>query len=115
MSAAQSSRGGIGYDSSGGDSMIGFYLAVGTAIVIMLLGIGGAIGEAGNEKLKEIKKSGTDRRIEKKIQRNQSEVTQELRKKPADPSKTKEQNRKEAVIAIQRKRLKALNDPWWKW
>ena len=115
MSAAQSSRGGIGYDSSGGDSMIGFYLAVGTAIVIMLLGIGGAIGEAGNEKLKEIKKSGTDRRIEKKIKRNQSEVTKELRKKPADPSKTKEQNRKEAVIAIQRKRLKALNDPWWKW
>ena len=82
MSAAQSSRGGIGYDSSGGDSMIGFYLAVGTAIVIMLLGIGRAIGEAGNEKLQEIKKSGADRKIEKKIKRNQSEVTQELRKKP---------------------------------
>ena len=119
MSAAQSSRGGIGYDSGGGDTAIGAFLAIGTAIIIMLLGIGRAIGEAGNEKLKEIKKSGTDRRIEKKIKRNQSEVTQELRKKPADPNKTEEQNRKEAVISIQRKRLRALNEPlkdfWWKW
>ena len=114
MSAAQSSRGGIGYDSGGGDTTIGAFLAIGTAIIIMLLGIGRAIGEAGNEKVKEIKKSGANRRIEKKIKRNKSEVTQELRKKQADPSKTKEQNRKEAVIAIQRKRLKALNDPWWK-
>lgn len=115
MSAAQSSRGGIGYDSGGGDTAIGAFLAIGTAIIIMLLGIGRAIGEAGNEKLKEIKKSGTDRRIGKKIKRNQSEVTQELRKNPAVQSKTKEKNRKDAVRSIQRKRLKAFRDPWWKW
>ena len=115
MSAAQSSRGGIGYDSGGGDTTIGAFLAIGTAIIIMLLGIGRAIGEAGNEKVKEIKKSGADRRIEKKTKRSKSEVTQELRKKPADPSKTREQNRKEAVISIQRKRLRAFNAPWWKW
>ena len=115
MSAAQSSRGGIGYDSMGGDSMVGFYLAVGTAILFMLIGVGRALGEAGNDKLKEIKKSGADRRIEKKTKRSKSEVTQELRKKPADPSKTEEQNRKEAVISIQRKRLRAFNAPWWKW
>lgn len=113
MSAAQSSRGGIGYDSGGGDTTIGAFLAIGTAIVIMLLGIGGAIGEAGKDKLQDLK----EKKIKRKIKRNQSEVTQELRKKPADPNKTEEQNRKEAVISIQRKRLRAFNnnDPWWKW
>jgi hypothetical protein len=152
MSAAQSSRGGIGYDSGGGDTTIGAFLAIGTAIVIMLLGIGGAIGEAGKDKLQDLKEKkikrkikrnqsevmqelrkkpdnmligigralvevGNDKRIDKKRKRSKSEVTQELRKKPADPNKTEEQNRKEAVISIQRKRLRAFNnnDPWWKW
>jgi len=110
ISVAQSSRGGIGYDSGGGDITLGAFLAIGTAIVIMLIGIGGAIGEAGKDKLQDLK----DKKIEKKINRGKSEVMEELRKNPAVSSKTKEENRKDAVRSIQRKRLKAFKDPWWK-
>ena len=105
ISVAQSSRGGIGYDSGGGDITFGAFLAFGTAIIIMLIGIGGAIGQAGKDKLQDLK----EKKIENKIKRNQSEVMEELRKNPAVSSKTKEENRKDAVRSIQGKRLRAFS------
>lgn len=111
MGAAQG-RGGIGYDSMdsmGGDSTGVGSLVLGIAILIMLIGLGGAIGEAGKDKLQDLRERKIEKKIKRKIKRNQSEVTQEQRKNRINSAQTKEQNREDAVIAIQRKRLRAFN------
>ena len=95
------------YSSS--SSLLGGYLMLGTVIFIMLFAIGGAIAELGNEKLKKMKKKKREKRLKRKIERSKSEVTKKLRTMKDSLTQTKEQNRKDAVIAIQRERLREFS------